>query len=482
MGGARFQRTSSANDTVVLVMGITGVGKSTFISKLIGEDIGIGHDLTSYTKGVGMHSMALKDRLVYLIDTPGFNDTWRSDTEILKEISFILSQIYRKGMKLAGILYLHRISDNRVSGSTIKNIALLEKICGPQALSRVFLVTTMWELTRNGRLSPQEANMRESKLAATSDFWGRLCDHGSQVKRWGGDVHSAISLIDELVALNAGGGFVTQIQRELVDEGKSLIETAAGQELSGGYMLNEQKCAAELRSLAQRTTDDDAGLTKGLSELQNEIREMHYAQGELQVSVQSLVAEREQVYDQILAQMQADIQQLAVETEASRQKCLSLESEMKENELLMEEQRREWAQQRLELAKDGQSRRRRRQSIEKEYQRIEQEELDFKHQIEEVEQENEDEYMEVGERVEKTRKREILKRNLIPLLGILGGTGLTIAGAVTGLVPLIGAGVGIGFSGASRLQLSRKNDQEEKGHVHGVLAGSTDQLVTTSTH
>ena len=31
----------------VLVMGITGVGKSTFISKLIGGDAGIGHDLTS---------------------------------------------------------------------------------------------------------------------------------------------------------------------------------------------------------------------------------------------------------------------------------------------------------------------------------------------------------------------------------------------------------------------------------------------------
>ncbi|KAJ5175213.1 uncharacterized protein N7482_001090 [Penicillium canariense] len=34
----------------VLVMGITGVGKSTIISKLIGGDTGIGHDLTSCRK------------------------------------------------------------------------------------------------------------------------------------------------------------------------------------------------------------------------------------------------------------------------------------------------------------------------------------------------------------------------------------------------------------------------------------------------
>ncbi|KAL4886535.1 P-loop containing nucleoside triphosphate hydrolase protein [Aspergillus karnatakaensis] len=488
MGGENILRKSSADDMVVLVMGITGVGKSTFISKLIGEDIGIGHDLTSYTKGVGIHSMALEDRLVYLIDTPGFNDTWRSDTEILKEISFILSQIYRKGMKLAGILYLHRISDNRVSGSTMKNIDLLEKMCGREALSRVFLVTTMWEWTQNGRLSHQEATTREFKLAATSEFWGRLCEHGSQVRRWPGDRQSAYSLIKELAALNDRRGLVTQIQRELVDEGKSLIDTAAGRELSKGYTRNEQKCVAELESLRQYDSYD-TGLRSGLSELQNEIREMHYAQGELQVSIQSILAEREQVYDQILAQMQADIQQLSAENEVGRRKCLNLEAEMQENALLMEEQQREWERQRLALAREAQARRRRSQSIEREYYRIEQEEQDFKHQIEEVEKDNEEEYMEAGERVEKTRKREILKRNLIPFLGILGGTGLTIAGAVTGMIPLIGAGVGIGFSGASSLQLSRKNKEKagrETWPAHGALGASTDYLLgnnsSNSTH
>lgn len=43
-----FYRISDFSAGVaVLVMGITGVGKSTFISKLIGDDAGIGHDLTS---------------------------------------------------------------------------------------------------------------------------------------------------------------------------------------------------------------------------------------------------------------------------------------------------------------------------------------------------------------------------------------------------------------------------------------------------
>ncbi len=42
----------ASSDAVVLVMGITGSGKSTFISELVKEDVQIGHDLTSCTSGV----------------------------------------------------------------------------------------------------------------------------------------------------------------------------------------------------------------------------------------------------------------------------------------------------------------------------------------------------------------------------------------------------------------------------------------------
>lgn len=41
----RWLRSSS--DVVVLVMGLTGVGKSTFIEKVTGEDAGVGHSLLS---------------------------------------------------------------------------------------------------------------------------------------------------------------------------------------------------------------------------------------------------------------------------------------------------------------------------------------------------------------------------------------------------------------------------------------------------
>ncbi len=54
---------------------------------------------------------------VLLIDTPGFDDSKRSDTEILTEISRLLATQYKLVVTLKGIIYLHRITDNRFQGS-----------------------------------------------------------------------------------------------------------------------------------------------------------------------------------------------------------------------------------------------------------------------------------------------------------------------------------------------------------------------------
>jgi hypothetical protein len=40
---------------------------------------------------------------------------------------------------------MHRITDNRMAGSPLKNPELLKKLCGEDALSKLVLVKTMWE-------------------------------------------------------------------------------------------------------------------------------------------------------------------------------------------------------------------------------------------------------------------------------------------------------------------------------------------------
>ena len=60
-------------------------------------------------------------RDIYLIDTPGFDDTNKPDTEILQAISSLLAQSYTSTHKLAGIVYLHRITGGRMENSRISS-------------------------------------------------------------------------------------------------------------------------------------------------------------------------------------------------------------------------------------------------------------------------------------------------------------------------------------------------------------------------
>lgn len=60
-----------------------------------------------------------------LNDTPGFDDTNNSDTEILQDISSWLPQSYTPTDKLAGIVYLPRIT-----GDKMENLRILSSEVG----------------------------------------------------------------------------------------------------------------------------------------------------------------------------------------------------------------------------------------------------------------------------------------------------------------------------------------------------------------
>jgi predicted GTPase len=75
------------------VMGPTGSGKSAFINLASGSELRVGQSLESCTGQV--HHTApfqIGDRRVVLVDTPGFDDTNKSDTEVLLVISEYLAK------------------------------------------------------------------------------------------------------------------------------------------------------------------------------------------------------------------------------------------------------------------------------------------------------------------------------------------------------------------------------------------------------
>jgi hypothetical protein len=59
-----------------------------FINTVTGQDgCTVGHDLTSFTSDIKPVVITAKDGPLVIVDTPGFDDTYKSDTEILALIA-----------------------------------------------------------------------------------------------------------------------------------------------------------------------------------------------------------------------------------------------------------------------------------------------------------------------------------------------------------------------------------------------------------
>ncbi|KAJ4398853.1 hypothetical protein N0V91_009904 [Didymella pomorum] len=225
---------------MIVVMGVTGAGKSYFINQLAGEEVvKEGPDLESCTQECQGVPVKIGNSKVLLIDTPGFDDTKRTDSEILTEIARILSAQYELGVQLKGVVYIHRITDIRYSRAAIKTFEIFKKICGEEALKNVLLITSRWE-----GIEPSVGAERERQLK--DNFWAYMVGRGSNISRFHGDRDSAITLVSQLLCREK---VVLQLQRELVDEKKNLSATVAGSFVDDNLEKLKQQVSDELASL-----------------------------------------------------------------------------------------------------------------------------------------------------------------------------------------------------------------------------------------
>jgi hypothetical protein len=130
----------------------------------------------------------------YLVDTPGFDDTQRPDTDILRELATWLNKAYRHNIMLTGIIFLHKISNTGMSVRAIRNLVMFRKLLGKSSLSKVVLATTCWDL-----VDPDIGMAREDFIKTTKWYWGGMINSGSHVFRQDEDRTSARAIIKYLV-------------------------------------------------------------------------------------------------------------------------------------------------------------------------------------------------------------------------------------------------------------------------------------------
>ncbi|KDR82096.1 hypothetical protein GALMADRAFT_115026, partial [Galerina marginata CBS 339.88] len=216
------------DDLVIVLMGPTGTGKSNIIDNLTGQ-LGkrVGHSLKSCTTVVGAvrikNHRKYGDRIV-LVDTPGFDDTEKSDLEILRIISDWLVKLYEARVFLCGIMYLHRITDVRLSGSHRLNLDLLGELCGSDTAKKVVFVTTMWD-----ELESTQLGVEREKYLKEND-WLPLTGMGASIARSANTTTSAWEIVENILARPVE--FVPlQLQVDMVDLKRPLVETKCARAL-----------------------------------------------------------------------------------------------------------------------------------------------------------------------------------------------------------------------------------------------------------
>ena len=213
------------------------------------------------------------------MDTPGFNDThlrqddpvpsrsdrlipgYHSNVDVLRGIadwmqvsSVHLTGIsskyghqtfsfhrYGRGHGLTGILYLHRISDNRMGSTSCKHLQMFQHLCGDDALENVVMVSTMWSQVDDAMGAQQE-----QQLLNSFDFWKGMIKKGSHSARYDGTQASVEMILDLLVNKSP---MTTRLQVELVDEKKDLFHTTIGLFLCRELELQAEMLCKEIASL-----------------------------------------------------------------------------------------------------------------------------------------------------------------------------------------------------------------------------------------
>jgi len=223
-----------------------------FINLIASEQQNVGKSLQSCTRDVRVVEANIGEQRVVIIDTPGIDDTRAGvkETDVLTRIANhfgdmlvcyrvcykcdigslnSVRRIYRgrRNVWVTGVLFLHRINDNRFSQTADRVSTMLKNLCGDTAMHHLMLCTTMWDTV------PEEEGYERFNELRETGAWKEMISKGARTAKISSMKSNAKAEAEKILRelLNNAQPVQVAIQDEMVRQGKKPAETSAGQVL-----------------------------------------------------------------------------------------------------------------------------------------------------------------------------------------------------------------------------------------------------------
>ncbi|KAG5219504.1 P-loop containing nucleoside triphosphate hydrolase protein [Salix suchowensis] len=184
----------------------------------------------------------LDGRQISLIDTPGFDDTTKSDFDVLNAIAFLSAVIQARYKARRNNLPASHL-DIRMGGISTRCFRMFRELCGETTFKNIVIVTNMW-----GQVSQTVGNAREAELASDTLFFKPVLDKGAQLLRHDNTADGARNILRRIIKNHP---LPLLVQTDLVDRRLDLSGTSAANALDCAVNKQKEKHRIELTRVRQ---------------------------------------------------------------------------------------------------------------------------------------------------------------------------------------------------------------------------------------
>ncbi|KAJ2926306.1 hypothetical protein H1R20_g10784, partial [Candolleomyces eurysporus] len=291
-------------------MGLTGSGKSTFINLATqsSKKLRVRDSNLSCTDELKFADPFYLDGYrIFLFDAPSFDNTNKSEIEILGIIASILEKQYRRGLTLHGIIYVHRI-DLHISGLAKTDFDIFCKLCGDSSLRNAVIMTNMWS-----RLPSEFEGLRQATdLASLDDLFEPATAKGAVMMYHMQDtVESAHEIIRQILKNHP---MPLSIQTEIVDQDKHITETGVGMAVyKNPVLLFRQQELTERLEVAEEARKEALEEAEQVRQLLKKLEEEKRNQTRQHQFLQEQLAQSERKCEQAMYRRQQEVRAVTQE-------------------------------------------------------------------------------------------------------------------------------------------------------------------------